>query len=85
MCNIWLPLSFGGFNGDGHDGHLHNDNSHDNDAEEDVDADDHVNLREEVLPLLLDIGTPQSSFPIYSVVFHEVFSFHQNTKSKIPV
>ena len=83
MCNIWLPLSFGGFNGDGHDGH--NDNSRDNDAEEDVDADDHVNLREEVLPLLLDIGTPQSSFPIYSVVFHEVFSFRQNTKSKIPL
>ena len=83
MCNIWLPLSFGGFIGDGHDGH--NDNSHDNDAEEDVDADDHVNLREEVLPLLLDIGTPQSSFPIYSVVFHEVFSFRQNTKSKIPI
>ena len=29
-------------------------------------------LRDEVLPLLLDIGSPQSSFPIYSVVFHEV-------------
>ena len=30
------------------------------------------NLREEVLPVLLDFGTPKSSFPIYSVVFHEV-------------
>ena len=30
------------------------------------------NLREEVLPVLLDLGTPKSSFPIYSVVFHEV-------------
>ena len=29
-------------------------------------------LRDEVLPLLLDIGSPKSSFPIYSVVFHEV-------------
>ena len=30
------------------------------------------NLREEVLPVLLDFGMPKSSFPIYSVVFHEV-------------
>ena len=45
------------------------------------DGDDDENLREEVLPLLLDIGSPQSSFPIYSVVFHEVY-YTQNTQHR---
>ena len=31
-----------------------------------------VNYREEVLPLLLTLGKPQSTFPVYSTVFHEV-------------
>ena len=78
MYNTWLLLSFGGDDDDENDDHVHDDHHDDNDDDVNDDDDDDavlaigLNLREEVLPLLLNIGSPKSSFPIYSVVFHEV-------------